>query len=76
MICYRTRPTFSPVHLPVCYYKWDAVNTEGWRTLQLWNLREKFYENGSLGSEIEWDGQEHKHRHMCAQPHAHSMVIL
>lgn len=75
-ICYCTCPTSAPVHLQVCYYKWDAVKTEGWRRLQLCNIWAKFFENGSLGSEIERDGQEHKHRHMHAHPHAHCMVIL
>jgi hypothetical protein len=75
MICYCTCPTFAPVHLPV-YYEWDAVKTEGWRILQLWNIWAKFCENVSLSSETERDGQEHKQGYMHAQPHVHSMVIL
>jgi len=45
MICYRTCPTFVPVHLTVYYYKWDAVKTEGWCRLRLWNTWAKVCEN-------------------------------
>jgi len=72
MICYRTCPTFAPVHLPVSYYEWDAVKTEGWRIRQLCNIWAKFCENVSLSSEIERDGQEHKQGHMCTCMYSHT----
>ena len=51
------------------------MKTEGWHRLQLCNIRAKFCENGSLGSETERDGQEHKHRHMhkCMHIHTHTL---